>query len=73
MSLILLTPPELARELRMATQTLADWRYRRLGPRYIKRGGRVLYRRDDVDRWIESQAVDPQSLAPPLPQPAAGQ
>jgi hypothetical protein len=28
------------------------------GPRYVKRGGVVLYRRADLDAWLESYFVD---------------
>jgi hypothetical protein len=31
--------------------TLATWRSRKLGPRYIKIGGRVLYPLDGVEEW----------------------
>jgi hypothetical protein len=31
--------------------TLATWRSRKLGPRYVKIGGRVLYPADGVEEW----------------------
>jgi predicted DNA-binding transcriptional regulator AlpA len=53
----LLTPPEAAALLRVAERTLADWRYRGVGPRHIRYSGRALrYRLSDVDAWLESRA-----------------
>lgn len=37
------TPKEAAQILRLAEQTLANLRHRGRGPRYVKRGLRVLY------------------------------
>lgn len=31
--------------------TLATWRSRKLGPRYVKIGGRVLYPLEGVEEW----------------------
>lgn len=39
--------------------TLRNWRYRDEGPRYIKVGGRVMYRWSDVDAYLERQASQP--------------
>ncbi|MEV4739949.1 helix-turn-helix domain-containing protein [Streptomyces sp. NPDC049555] len=53
-----LTPGELAAEIGVSTRTLANWRVtgRGVGPAFIKlsngRGGRVRYRRTDVDQWV---------------------
>ncbi len=38
-------------------QTLAHWRSERRGPPYIKACGRILYRGDDLNEWIESRRV----------------
>ncbi|MGW3571658.1 helix-turn-helix transcriptional regulator [Streptomyces sp. NPDC000941] len=50
-----LTPRQLAHELGVSVGTLANWRWREEGPRYVKLGsGRsspVRYRREDVDAW----------------------
>ena len=45
----LLTAIEAAAHLRCAKQTLARWRCEGGGPAYVKAGGRVLYRREDLD------------------------
>lgn len=54
-----LTPRELADELGVSLQTLANWRWSGVGPRYTKLGdGRtspVRYRRADVDAWLAAR------------------
>ena len=52
----LMTQPETAEYLRVAEHTLENWRYRRTGPRFLKAGGRVLYRRSDLDAWLDANA-----------------
>ena len=49
-----LYPPETAGEilLRPAT-TLANWRYRGGGPRFVKTGRRVLYRGQDLLNYLD--------------------
>ena len=54
-----LTEKDLAAALQMQPQSLADWRYRCVGPRYIKLGQLVRYRRSDVEEWLDSQTVRP--------------
>ncbi|MBI5018479.1 MAG: helix-turn-helix domain-containing protein [Deltaproteobacteria bacterium] len=39
--------------------TLANLRWQRRGPPYIKRGSRILYPRADFERWLESQRIQP--------------
>lgn len=42
----------------LAKSTLYTWRTRRpgFGPRAVKAGGALRYRRSDLDAWIESHA-----------------
>lgn len=49
----LLTPQALAERWQQSITlvTLATWRSRKLGPRYIKIGGRVLYPLDGIEEW----------------------
>jgi predicted site-specific integrase-resolvase len=44
----LLTPAETAARLRASLPTLARWRCDGSGPKYLKRGGRVFYRENDL-------------------------
>ena len=49
----LLTITETAELVRAPVATLRYWRHRGTGPRSFRLGRRVLYRRDDVDAWIQ--------------------
>ena len=53
----LMTEQQLADALQMHPQSLADWRHRSSGPRYVKLGRCVRYRIADVEEWLESRAV----------------
>jgi len=59
----LLTLTEAAARLRAPVATLRYWRHLGIGPDSFRLGRRVVYRRDDIDRWItaqhDSQAVRP--------------
>lgn len=48
---------DLAGELDIPKRTLDDWRYRRVGPPFVKVGTLVRYRRSDVDAWLTSATV----------------
>jgi len=59
----LLTLTEAAARLRAPVATLRYWRHLGIGPDSFRLGRRVMYRSDDLDRWItaqhDSQAVRP--------------
>jgi predicted DNA-binding transcriptional regulator AlpA len=40
---------------RQPLDTLRYWRHVGKGPRSFKLGNRVVYKREDVERWIEAQ------------------
>ena len=46
------TSKEAADYLRRHEVTLARWRTTGEGPRFIKRGGRIYYRTQDLDAWM---------------------
>jgi len=50
----LLTPEQLADYLATTTQRLAVHRVNGTGPRFVKEGRRVLYRRTDVEAWLDA-------------------
>ena len=54
-----LTPKQTSDYLQVTTRTLARWRNMRKGPPWVKAGHRVLYRRADLDAWLEQQRVEP--------------
>ena len=51
----LLTITEAAEVLRTPVATLRYWRHLGTGPRRFRLGRRVLYRRDDLQAWVEEQ------------------
>jgi excisionase family DNA binding protein len=53
----LLTITEAADLLRAPVATLRYWRHLRIGPHSFRLGRRVLYRRDDLDAWVEAPAT----------------
>lgn len=53
----LLSPPELAELLKdVPEKTLADWRSRGVGPKFVRVGRFVRYRPADVEEWLEERA-----------------
>lgn len=49
------TPDEAAMYMGMKPKTLADWRSEGKGPRFLKIGGRIKYRRQDLDDYMEAR------------------
>jgi len=50
-----LTPAELAERLGVSVRTLTDWRYRGIGPRFLKVGVHIRYRVADVLAWEQTR------------------
>jgi hypothetical protein len=55
----LLTETEVAALLRVNTGTLANWRWRRSGPPYLKVGSTVRYPRTALAAYMQSVTVEP--------------
>ena len=53
----LATPIEVAEYLRTTTAALAQDRYKGTGPKFIKRGSRMLYRWSDVLEWLDRNTI----------------
>lgn len=51
MSLKHLNQCELARRWNLSMRTLERWRFTGIGPRFVKLGGRVVYRLEDVEAF----------------------
>lgn len=49
-----LTTEELAAYLKVPVPTIRMWRHNGTGPKGVRLGRHVRYRRTDVDRWIEA-------------------
>lgn len=56
----LLTNAEAAAYLRRSKTTLDKWRCEGRGPTFIKADRHVLYRRCDLDRWLDAHAITPE-------------
>lgn len=54
---------ELAKELGVPPKTIYGWRTRGVGPRGIKIGKHVRFKRADVDAWLASCYDDPRPAA----------
>jgi hypothetical protein len=52
------TPNQVAEALNTSLMGLAQMRYRGTGPRFIKRGSRVLYRWSDVSAYLEANTYE---------------
>lgn len=49
---------QFAEYVHITPDTAAQWRYKGIGPKFVKIGPRrVLYRRTDVDSWLDAQTV----------------
>ena len=51
----IIEPPTLSSELHIPLATLAQWRYRKVGPPWIRVGRHIRYRRSDVEAWLTAQ------------------
>ncbi|MBR0658706.1 helix-turn-helix transcriptional regulator [Neoroseomonas oryzicola] len=52
---IRLTQVELAHRWTISPRTLERWRWLHQGPRYLKIGGRVVYRLEDIEAFEANQ------------------
>lgn len=50
------TPSEAAEFLRLKVDTLRIWRRDRRGPKHTKVGGRVRYRREDLEKYLKARS-----------------
>jgi hypothetical protein len=46
---------QLARRWSLSPRTLERWRWLKAGPQYLKVGGRVVYRLEDVEQFESAQ------------------
>lgn len=53
----LATPPQVSEYLGVPVPTLYQWRHRGVGPRVRVVGRHLRYRWEDVENWVEQQAV----------------
>lgn len=50
-----LTPEELCERWSVKAKTLSQWRWSGKGPKFLKAGGRVMYRVCDIEKYEEEQ------------------
>lgn len=52
---------QVAARLKVHLSTLERWRARNVGPKFVRRGGRVTYREEDVEAYLRDgeRRVDP--------------
>lgn len=53
----LLTTDDLAEQLQIKPQTLANWRHNNKGPKVTKLEGAVRYKQSDVNFWIDENLI----------------
>lgn len=61
-----LTQGQLADRWQMSPRTLERWRWVGEGPRFLKLGGRVIYRLEDVENYEAQQLRDSTTAAPSI-------
>jgi excisionase family DNA binding protein len=54
-----LTTPEVAELLRVTVRTIHDWRQQRIGPPAYRIGRQLLWKRREVEEWVERQKDAP--------------
>ena len=54
---------QLARRWQLSPRTLERWRWLGQGPAFLKLGGRIVYRLDDVETFERAQLRTPASTA----------
>lgn len=62
---------ELSRRWSLSPRTLERWRFMRFGPKYMKLGGRVAYRIEDIEEF-EREVIRRTSFDPSLPTHGVG-
>lgn len=65
----LLSPTEVSQWLRTPISTLARWRCEGTGPSYLTLGRRVLYRQQDIEKFLDASLHQTQCVG--LPEPLA--
>lgn len=53
----LMTTEELSEYLKVTVRTLYGWIEKKMGPRVIRRGGFIRYKRSDVEAWLDREYV----------------
>jgi excisionase family DNA binding protein len=54
-----LTTSGVAKLLGVSSRTVEGWRLKSQGPPYTRLGGRIVYSRAEVNRWLDGRTVKP--------------
>lgn len=52
-----LTTEEVVEIYGMNQGTLANLRWKKIGPKYYRKGRRILYKPEDIERWLFAEPV----------------
>ena len=55
----LLPEGDAAKHLKVKPQTMASWRYRGIGPEYVRVGRLIFYKPSQLRRYIDDRIVRP--------------
>jgi predicted site-specific integrase-resolvase len=53
--MVFLTPDQVAERYQVSPDSLKEWRYKGVGPKYLRIGKRVRYRVSDLERWEQER------------------
>lgn len=57
----LISPGEAAERLGRTPATLRNWRWKGVGPAYVRFGNRAHYTEEAIARWIAAHETDPEA------------
>jgi hypothetical protein len=60
---VVVNDQQAARFLGLGVQTLRSFRHLRKGPKYVKIGGRIIYRIADLEDFLNRNTIDPEGRA----------
>jgi excisionase family DNA binding protein len=53
----LLNPKEASKYLKISTNTLATWRHKKKGPKFIRTGRTIKYAKEDINAYLKKNTV----------------
>jgi predicted site-specific integrase-resolvase len=57
-----MTPEQVADRYQISPDSLKEWRYKGVGPKYLRIGKRVRYRVTDLERWEKEREAANRAL-----------
>jgi hypothetical protein len=59
-----LKPKNAAEKIGVSVDTMANWRWKQVGPPFYRVGGLILYADDEIDAWITAGRQSTDAIAP---------